>query len=107
MPESIVDRAEALARNIRAARRTGPLKATVADFIELLEAVPDGEVGQVAAASLGQLTVEADHVIDKIEEWINGGRAEGRDEQRLALAVYQIRAAIEEIDHWRRHYQGT
>jgi hypothetical protein len=53
------------------------------------------------------MTTDADRVIETIEQWIDAGRATDKDEQQLASAVYEIRDAIEQIHHWRRHYLGA
>lgn len=107
MSNVIFERAADLARDIRSARRTGPLKQMATEFVQILESLPDCRVSEVTAAPLDRMTSEADRVIETIERWIDAGRVTGRDEQQLASAVYEIRDAIEQIHHWRRHYLGA
>lgn len=52
------------------------------------------------------MTTDAERVIETIEQWINAGGVDDGDEQQLAAAVYEIRDAIEQFHHWRRHYLG-
>jgi hypothetical protein len=107
MVDVIFERATGLSKDIRGARRTGQLKQMATEFIRLLESVPDCRASEVTAVPLDRMTTEADRVIETIEHWIEAGRVDGTDEQQLASAVYEIRDAIEQIHHWRRHYLGA
>ena len=107
MPNALFERTAGLAKDIRHARRTGPLKEMTTEFIQLLESLPDSRVSGVTAAPLDRMTTDADQVIETIEQWIEAGRVNEADEQRLASAVYEIRDAIEQIHYWRRHHLGA
>jgi hypothetical protein len=107
VPTVIFERAAGLAKDIRQARRTAPLKEMASEFIQLLESVPDCQASEVTAAPLERMTTDAERVIETIEHWIDAGRVGDSDEQQLASAVYEIRDAIEQIHYWRRHYLGA
>ena len=107
MSSVIFERAADLAKDIRSARRTALLREMATEFVQVLESLPDCRVSEVTAAPLDRMTTDADRVIETIEQWIDAGRATDKDVQQLASAVYEIRDAIEQIHHWRRHYLGA
>jgi len=74
MPNVIFERTAGLAKEIRHARRAGPLKEMTTEFVELLESLPDCQVSEVTAAPLDRMTTDADQVIETIEQWIEAGQ---------------------------------
>ena len=104
MHRDVIERTADLADRIQEAHRTGPLERLADEFAEVLQTFPDYPAMAFPSGFMDVVNAEAERVIGKIESWINKELADGEDAQRLAEAVYRIRRALEEIDHWRRHY---
>ena len=83
----------------------GPsLVAAAQRLNRLLASVPDFPAGTFSEAEVARLASLSDDVIERIETRVASEGDSAADQQRLVEAVYVIRRALEEIDHWRRHY---
>jgi hypothetical protein len=74
-------------------------------FLEVLTRVPNHPPGEVSDADVAALLGLVDAVVDAIEDRIAAARDSGAVQQQLAQLVYAIRAAMEEVDRWHRHYR--
>jgi hypothetical protein len=100
----VIDEAAVVAGSIRHDRRLHPLMEHVRAFLHLLHEVPDYPATAFSSAALQAMRSQADEVVETIEAYIDAGNATGNAAQQLAEAVYDIRAALEEIDRWHRHF---
>jgi hypothetical protein len=103
---ALVDRAESLARRSRTAMFGRTFERGVSEFSALLSAVPDGEAGDTTPADVDRLVAVAGEVVATIEGRLESNRDSQAVRLRLADAVYQIRAELEQLALWRRHVNG-
>jgi hypothetical protein len=87
--------AEASARSFR---------KRVRDFIDALARIPDYPATEFKPLEIEQLSSTAEHVIAATERRIDHGDDSPSVKQELAESIYDIRARLEEIGRWRRHY---
>jgi hypothetical protein len=78
-------------------------ESSVQDFVRVLRTVPDSAVVEWSDEASRWLRTMADEVVDQIEEHLDAGDGGAALERRLAAAISDIRAAVEEADRWYRH----
>ena len=103
MAREILTRAVEAADRIAAATRAREFESSVQDFVRVLRTVPDSAVVEWSDEASRWLRTMADEVVDQIEEHLDAGDRRAALERRLAAAIYDIRAAVEEADRWYRH----
>jgi hypothetical protein len=104
MAREILTRAVEAADRIVAATRAREFERSVQDFVRVLHTVPDSAVIEWSDEASRWLRTMADEVVDQIDEHLDAGDGRAALERRLAAAIYEIRAAVEEADRWYRHY---
>ena len=102
--DTFIAKAVDLSETIRGAGRLHALEKAVGQFVGLLHRVPDYPASTFSPDAIGVLRTLAEGVIEKIEDRVHAGQDERNEQQVLVEAVYDIQAALEEIDRWRRHY---
>lgn len=103
MPKTLIDQANAAAGDALSATKRRALTVAVEQFVDCLKRVPDGSPTDLQPGDLGTLRTLAEDVIGKIEKDLERDDSGGPAED-LAEGVYDIRAALEELDRWQRHY---
>jgi hypothetical protein len=73
-------------------------------FLEILKRVPDHAPTDVSDEDAAGLLRLVDQVVDAIEDRVASGRDSGSAQQRLVQIVYGVRAAMEDIHRWHRHF---
>lgn len=104
MARAILTRAVEAADRIAAATRARAFESSVTDFVHVLRTVPDSAVAEWSDGAVRWLGTMADEVVEQIEAHLDAGDGLAAVERRLAAAIYDIRAAVEEADRWYRHY---
>jgi hypothetical protein len=104
MTRDIVTRSTEAANRIAAARRGSAFDSSVQDLVCLLRTVPDQAVTEWDRTDVNRLQAIADEVVQRIEKRLDQDSVSASVQQRLATAIYDIRAAVEEADRWERHY---
>ena len=66
--------------------------------------MPDAQAGSLSEDDVKALMASSEEVIARIEERVAGDDDSPAEQQRLVKRIYEIRARLEEIDRWRRHY---
>jgi len=105
MHSYIVTRTTWLAEQIQQAHGAAELDEDVSAFVEVLECFPDYPATTFSPASLQRVRNQAEGVIDAVERRVQTD-PDNRRNQRLVAHIYGIRRAVEEIDHWQKHYMG-
>ena len=100
-------RVTALAETVAAATHDRPLVKAVRHFVEFLHTVPDSTAAEWSHESLALVRKTSEDVVDTIERQLERTGAIGASERKLAEEVYAIRRALENIDHWERHFLGV
>lgn len=103
MPKTLIEQANAAAGDALSATKRRALTVAVEQFVDCLKRVPDGTPADLQPSDLDTLRALAEDVIGKIENDLERDDS-GGSAQDLAEGVYDIRAALEELDRWRRHY---
>jgi hypothetical protein len=101
---ALTDRAESLARYARSARFERAFERDVTAFSALLDAVPFTGPDDATPAEIDRLFQIAEEVVASVENRIESRRDSKATQLRLAESVYRIRAELEEIARWRRHF---
>ena len=104
MDSDLPARAAALADTILTATHAHAFDKAVDRFIDLLGRVPDAQAGSLSDDNVKALLTSSEQVITRIEERVAGDDDSPAEQQRLVKRIYEIRARLEEVDRWRRHY---
>ena len=84
--------------------RGGAFKAAVQRFVTILKSVPDYAPAEISKDDAGAMVLMAESVISRIEARLSASD-DGQDLQvDIAEGVYDIRAALEQIYIWRKHF---
>jgi len=105
MHSYIVTRTTWLSEQIHQADGDASLDEDVSAFVEVLECFPDYPATTFSPASLERVRDQAEGVIETVERTVQR-TPDDRRNQRLVAHIYAIRRAVEEIDHWQKHYAG-
>jgi hypothetical protein len=100
---AMVIEGEALAGAVERARLGRTFDHAVGKFVGLLRLAPDCAPGELAAADIARLRELAEGVIQSIERRLESEHDRQSTQLNLAEGVYAIRAALEQIEIWRRH----
>jgi hypothetical protein len=101
----ILTRTTWLFDQIQQTRCSSALVEETKAFSEVLECFPDYPLTAFSSASMQRVQAQADGVIDLVERCV-AASPDDRRNQRLVTCIYNIRRAVEEIDHWQKHYAG-
>ena len=104
MESDLPARAAAFVATILTATHAHAFDKAVDRFIDLLARVPDAQAGSLSEDHVKALMTSSEEVIARIEERVAGDDDSPSEQQRLVKRIYEIRARLEEIDRWRRHY---
>jgi hypothetical protein len=104
MGSNVIAQATAVAAVLRDTADGDDFADAVKRFLQLLVTVPDHPAGSFSTAEIATLASLAEDVILRIERRVVDGTDATADQQWLVGAEYQIRLALEEIDHWQRHF---
>lgn len=79
------------------------LAVAVEQFVDCLRRIPGGAPKDLPRGGLATVKTLAEDVIKRIESDLEQDDS-GGPARELAEDVYDIRAALEEIDRWERHF---
>jgi len=102
--------AELLAKTTEAAfaidvsGRGGAFNSAVQRFVAILKTVPDYGPAEISSDDAGAIVAMAESVISRIEARLSAGDDRERTQTDIAEGIYDIRAALEQIYIWRKHY---
>ncbi len=100
--EHVVARAEAHAADVLRARTIHGLLTAAFNFKVFLARVPDA--GPIGQAEVHRISEIAERVIQHIDERIDTRGGSHGAKLELASLVYRMRARLEEIVRWSRHF---
>ncbi len=84
--------------------RGGAFNTAVQRFVTILKSVPDHAPSEISKDDAGAIVLMAESVIGRIEARLSAG-GDAQDLQvDIAEGVYDIRAALEQIYIWRKHF---
>ena len=104
MESDLAARAAQFAETILTATQAHAFDKAVDRFIDVLARVPDAQAGSLSDDNVKAMLTSSEQVIARIEERVAGDDDSPAEQQRLVKRIYEIRARLEEIDRWRRHY---
>jgi hypothetical protein len=105
VPNSLA-RVTELAKAVAAAPHERALAKAVRPFVAFLQTIPDSAAAEWSHDSLAAVRNASEDVVEAIEQLLERTEAAGASERRLAEQIYAIRRALENIDHWERHFLG-
>src|SRR3954463_5786859 len=105
MHSYIVTRTTSLSEQIQQAAGGAALDEHVSAFVEVLDCFPDYPATTFSPASLERVGHQAEAGIATLARRVQANPDDRRN-QRLVSHIYAIRRAVEEIDHWQKHYAG-
>ena len=105
MESNVIAQATELSAALRDMPDGDNFSDAVKRFVQLLVTIPDYPAGAFSEAEISTLGRLSEDVIARIEGRVVSGADATADQQRLVGAEYQIRLALEEIDHWCRHFR--
>jgi hypothetical protein len=103
MAPTLIAKTTAAAGDALSASRRRALSAAVDQFVDCLRRIPDGSPKDLEPGDLATVRTLAEDVIAKIEGDLEKDDSGGAAKD-LAEDIYDIRAALEELDRWQRHY---
>ena len=95
-----------IAQTVFEQKRGRQFNRAVREFVRVLHTVPDCARDELSGGAIQVLRHLAERVIEQIEHRLASNEDRPSLQQELAAAVHDIRGALEEIDHWQRHYAG-
>ena len=107
MKSDLIASAVEFSDTIRTTTHAHAFDKAVARFIDILARVPDAPAGSLSEVGVKTLLDSSEQVIARIEERVAGDDDSPAGQQRLVKRIYEIRARLEEVDRWRRHYLKT
>ena len=84
--------------------RGGAFDKAVHRFLTILQSVPDQGPAALSSDDAGALVAMAESVISRVEARLATDGDRKGIQQDLAESVYDVRAALEQIYIWRKHY---
>ena len=99
---SILARAEAGSADVQHAKTTKALLTAAANFARFLEEVPD--TGSTTRGDLTATLDLAEGVIAYVDARVDAPGESHAAKLQCATLVYRLRAALEGIDKWSRHF---
>ena len=84
--------------------RGGAFDAAVQRFVTILKSIPDYSPTEISNDDAGAIVAMAESVIGQIEARLSVGDDKERIQSDIAEGIYDIRAALEQIYIWRKHY---
>ena len=100
--DQVVAHAEARAADVLRARTTHGLLTAAFNFKVFLARVPDS--GPIARADVTRISEIAERVIQHIDARIDAHGGSHASKLEFASLIYRIRARLEEIARWSRHF---
>jgi hypothetical protein len=95
-----------IAQTVFEQKRGRQFNRAVREFVRVLRTVPDCAPDEISGGAIQVLRHLAERVIEQIERSLASGEDRPPLQQDLATAAHDIRSALDEIDHWQRHYAG-
>jgi len=105
--DGVIARGVVLSETIRRATHRRTFQHALAEFVAILRSVPDYSGTTFSLDETHSLTAAAESIIDDIERRVSTQDDPAGVQVALVETVYAIRAGLEEIDRWQRHFLGV
>ena len=93
-----------IAQTVFDAKLGRQFQRAVREFVHVLRTVAGYGPAEISGGAIQVLRHLAERVIEQIERRLESSEDRPSLQQELATAVYDIRSALEEIDHWQRQW---
>jgi hypothetical protein len=103
----LLDLLTAHGRSVLTAGRAKLCAASAERFAEALETIPDYPAAELSDEDFARVNAIAEQVIAAIEHRLEAPQLDDDTRDYLADLVYEVRRALEDAFHWRKHYLGT
>ena len=93
-------------QELRLEPRHGAFTHKLAHVVGLLGGLPDSSPHGFTTEAMVRLRELADETVEAVEQRLETGGDEEREQQRLAGTIYEIRRRMEAVELWFRHRES-